>query len=246
MTELTKNNPEEKINREDRKIRARQDEFMNKFLREKSIPVIVGQPDSLNENEGFYHAKFLRLLGFSLHKNREGLFQCTFPKGWRKVIMEGKNDWCYLVDNEKPGRADICYKEMGVIREGKRKATTFSMFINYMPRFRAMADHIIPYSVVNKNPIEHYNSPVVGKILDAETVIYETKPIEMINKYGDKDYNLEEKKIRSKLQSDCQDLLNEYLDDTDNIFNYWAENDETTVNIKYFKNELKLKSTVPH
>ncbi len=211
-----------KISRETRKIIAEQKRIIKQFLKDKTIPIPVGQPNSLNNKK--YHFNYLRLLGFSVFKTEAGVFHCTFPRGWKKIQMPSKDDWAYLIDNKGRKRAAIFYRVLGIFYSGKKRMMQFSSHINYMPRFRVQVDHIIPYDVEKSNIDAHLASDMEGRILDTEVPIYTTMPIKLTTNIKDeKTFRAEEKEVRSKLFSDCEKILNE-LPDHDNVFLYWQDN----------------------
>jgi hypothetical protein len=192
------------------------------FAKEKTIPVIVGRPEKLNEQE--YNKMLLEELGFEIKENSGGLFYCVFPKGWKKQWSSPLLEWVYLLDNLGRKRAAIFFKFMGYMYEGKRKAQIkYSTHINWMGRYRIVVDHVVPFKTKAKDNSEHYNSALCGVVVDDDKVIFSTTEYKLLTKQGEELYETEMRELRSKLYSECELWVREKYPQYDVITKYWDE-----------------------
>lgn len=152
------------------------------------------------------------------------MFSCEFPKGWKKVWDKGMNEWMYLCDELGRKRAAIFYKFSGYLYAGNKKAyVQFITHINWMCRYRIVVSHTVPYGMKSKNNDLHYNSPIVGVVVDDENVIFTTEEYKLLTKKGDELYETEIKELRSKLYADCEAFVKEKYPKYDTITAYWKE-----------------------
>lgn len=152
------------------------------------------------------------------------MFNCEFPKGWKKVWDKGMNEWMYLCDELGRKRAAIFYKFSGYLYSGDKKAyIQYITHINWMCRYRIVVSHTVPFGMKSKNNDLHYNSPIVGVVVDDENVIFTTDEYKLLTKKGDELYETEIKELRSKLYADCEVWVKEKFPRYDIVTAYWKE-----------------------
>jgi hypothetical protein len=216
-------------------IADRQLKEMRKYVREKALPMEVGRPDQMQKE---HYRKLLEHLGFRKIREDGNQFLCVFPKGWRKHLPAGFREFCYLLDNRKRKRAAIFYKFMGGVTEEEAKEHNIplekiksfkkiSSHINWMQRYRTKIDHVVPMSHKKRfKSIEHYNSPLIGKVMDHEDIVlYETEPLSL-PEYDEKErekYFSFESAGRTDLFVECETWLNKKYPEHTNILKYWED-----------------------
>lgn len=163
-------------------------------------------------------------MGFVITEQGSGLFNCVFPKGWRKVWDKGMKEWMYLCDDLGRKRAAIFYKFAGYLYAGGKKTyTQYITHINWMTRYRIVVSHTTPFGMKSKNNDLHYNSPMIGVVVDDENVIFITEEYKLLTKKGDELYETEIKELRSKLYSDCENWIKEKYPRYDTVTSYWDD-----------------------
>lgn len=204
---------------------------LKKFVRNKDLPVNVGAPDGWNEE---HQKAMLNHMGFKVLEKKGTFFICKFPAKWRKVILPGTKEWCYLYDDKGRKRAAILYKFVSM-GDGKaldtirnQKNIGISSHMNYMTRFRTKVDHTIPFKMHmgEFQGLEHRNSPLIGHVMDSETNwLFRTDEVEIGFDYNTQreEYLVKEKEIRDKLYNECEAWLKEHLPDYDTISAYWDD-----------------------
>lgn len=211
--------------------KERQKKFLRKFVKSPLIPVQVGVPPEMNKE---YLDRYLTHLGFTVYESdSEYFFAVEFPKGWSKILVPGMLQWCYLVDNKGKKRAAIFYQDLGSfadeelpVEQRGKQFRKVSSHINWMPRYRSKIDHVIPYNIWKgaNQTVEHYNSPLVGMVVDSETnVLYKTGMANMSFDYGKEKekWFIEEKQLRDMLFVECEDWLKQNYPEYENIAAYW-------------------------
>jgi hypothetical protein len=200
---------------------------LKKFVNQKAyIPFEVGEPKSLT---GEYHKKFLESIGFVIEKELPGFYKVKFPRKWKYFIPLGSDRWCYLMDNFGRRRAAVYYFYMTEKGEGEnahleRKVSTH---INWMPRFRLVTDHVVRANAFGTSSDEHYDSPLIGRIIDGETEtsIFETDEVALLNKRSvdKKAFEDEERKTKDILYARLVEHIKKIKPDYESIIKYWDE-----------------------
>lgn len=189
---------------------------IKQFIKDNRIPIEVNMPESLTE----YHKQYLEELGFTVLEETDAFFHCDFPKGWKKEAPSFLNCWVYLIDNKKRKRAGIFFR----IADKKASKTYYVTYINYIPRYKVVVDHEVRFDVNKRNNEEHKNSPIIGRVVDADdTIVFDAGRFELIHKFGDELYNQEVKEINANLRAKCEKWINEYYPEHDNISKYWED-----------------------
>lgn len=181
----------------DDKVNKIQLRYLKKFLKEKSLPQQVGQPEGFNQ-EG-YHKIYLKHLGFKGIDVSGGFFTfLQMPKGWKKVITKHSNQWCYLIDDQRRDRGAIFYKVVAVSNTGGIKVLTF---INWMQRL------IVRTST--------FKGKISSTVFDSANVIYKSQ------EYDEPKERKEKSEIEIKCFTECELWLNDNYPEWKNVSAYW-------------------------
>lgn len=233
--------------------RERQKKHLRKFVKMPLIPTQVGIPPDMKPE---HLDKLLQFYGFTVYESdSEYFFRVTYPKGWSKILVPGLTQWCYLIDGKGRKRAAIYYQDMGSFEDEElppeqrgQKFRKVSSHINWMPRYRVKVDHVVPYNVWKgaNQTNEHYNSPVIGYVMEAEkNVLFKTGMFRLEHdrsKERDKWFD-EERKARDTVYNICVAWLNEMFPEHENVARYWEETEEAIEQRKAnkLKREEQLK-----
>lgn len=197
------------------------------YLRESLLPMDVVTPSQMTLE---HHKTFLKHMGFEILKTFANDFKVKYPEGW--TAKKSGSNWVYVIDAEGQRRF-IFYYSIGVDKNQRQKT-----FINYMPKYRVMIDHEIgynPFSGKKLNPIEHYNSPLIGRVIDSNGKIlyeYPTK-FDMIIDYTELKkrglYHIRKKEATDKLFKVCTKWLKKKYPKYDSIAAYWDDEKELVI-----------------
>lgn len=181
----------------DDKVYKIQSRYLKKFLRERSLPQQVGQPEGFNQ-EG-YHKIYLKHLGFKGIELKDGFFNfIKMPVGWKKVGTKQSNQWCYLIDDQRRDRGAIYYKVLAVSNTGAIKVSTF---INWMQRF------IIRTST--------FKGKISSTVFDSANVLYKSA------EFDEPKDRKEKMDIEKKCFTECELWLNDNYPEWKNVSAYW-------------------------
>lgn len=191
---------------------------LKKFARgKKMIPIFCNTPADLSPE---HHKIFLEHFGFRKIKIIDDtFFQCKFPNGWKYHIPPKSSTWIYLVDNRDRYRGAIFFKML----ERTRKTMKVTTFINYMTRYTIKIDRVVPQQRFGRQDEGFLKSPLIGMFRDGKQILYQTKPVEQVEKIGTSNHAQEEAFIRHQLYVEVEEYARSVKPEFDNISKYWED-----------------------
>lgn len=129
-------------------------------------------------------------------------YDVQLPEGW-EIKATDHSMWNDLFDDKGRKRANFFYKAAFYDRHA---------FINFETRYHIKADHIADYS-------EAYEvwskSDFIGRVMDGETVIFETEVVKCSGDYWEDD------KTKTELRKVLVSYMKEHYPDYEDINAYW-------------------------